>query len=92
VGLYYAKKGDFTHGMQYMRQARALDPSDLQLICYQAQVFTLAGKQMEALSSLKEAFQKGYTPEEAMSEPELGKLKGLPEFSKLVNEYSGKGR
>ncbi|MBS1853069.1 MAG: tetratricopeptide repeat protein [Acidobacteria bacterium] len=92
VGLYYAKKGDFTHGTQYLRQARSLDPSDLQLICYQAQVFTLAGKQAEALATLKEAFQKGYTAEEAMNEPELGKLKGLPEFSKLVKEYSGQGR
>ncbi len=40
---------------------------------------------------LREAFQKGYSPEEALNDPDLGKLQSLPEFSKLVSEYKKKG-
>jgi len=31
LALYYAKKGDVTNALQYARQARSLDPDDLQL-------------------------------------------------------------
>jgi tetratricopeptide (TPR) repeat protein len=90
LALYYAKKGDATSALQYIRQARSLDASDLQLIYDQAQICALSGKTKEALAALREAFQKGYSPEEAMNDPELVTLKGLPEFTKLVGEYSKK--
>ena len=90
LALYYAKKGDTAHAEQYSRQAREIDPSDSQLIYDQVQVKTLAGKPDEALVALKEAFEKGYSPEEAQNDPELAKLKGLPEFGKLVSEYAKK--
>jgi eukaryotic-like serine/threonine-protein kinase len=90
LSLYYAKKGDPSHALQYMQQARALDREDLQLLYYQAQVYSLANRQKEALSTLREAFKKGYSPQEAVSDPELASLKSLPEFTKLVGEFSGK--
>jgi len=39
------------------------------------------------LKALREAFQKGFSPEEAQKDPELGKLKSLPEFVKLSSEF-----
>ncbi len=90
LALYYAKKGNAVSAQQYIRQARQLDASDLQLLYSQAQIYALAGKQKEALTTLREAFQKGYSPEEALNDPELGSLKSLPEFTKLVTEYSKK--
>ena len=90
LALYYAKKGDPAHAEQYIKQARAIDSSDLQLIYDQVQVFALGGKQPEALAALKEAFEKGYSPEEAQNDPELAKLKTSPEFQKLVAQYSKK--
>jgi serine/threonine protein kinase/tetratricopeptide (TPR) repeat protein len=90
LALYYAKKGDAAHAGQYMRQAREIDPSDLQLIYDAAQVNALAGKKEEALAALKEAFEKGYSPEEAQNDPELVTIKGLPEFAKLVSAYAKK--
>jgi tetratricopeptide (TPR) repeat protein/TolB-like protein len=90
LSLYYAKKGDSTHALQYMTQARALDREDVQLLYYQAEVYSLANRQKEALATLRDAFKKGYSPEEAVSDPELASLKSLPEFSKLVAEFSGK--
>ncbi|HZR56135.1 MAG TPA: protein kinase [Terriglobales bacterium] len=90
LALYYMKKADAPHALQYIRQARTLDPSDLQLIYTEAQIYALADKSKEALSTLKDAFQKGYSPDEALNDPELAKLKDLPEFTKLLNEYSKK--
>ena len=90
LALYYAKNADPAHALQYIRQARSIDASDLQLMYYQVQIYTLADKQAEALSTLREAFQKGYSTEEALNDPELGKLKSLPEFARLVTEFSKK--
>jgi eukaryotic-like serine/threonine-protein kinase len=90
LALYYAKKGDSAHALTYAKQARSLDPEDLQLIYYQAEIDSLAGHQQEALASLRQAFKKGYSPEEAKSDPELASLKSLPEFTKLVNQFSAK--
>jgi eukaryotic-like serine/threonine-protein kinase len=90
LALYYAKKGDATSALQYIRQARSLDTSDLQLVYDQAQICALAGRTKDALAALREAFQKGYSPEEALNDPELVSLKGLPEFTKLIGEYSKK--
>jgi Flp pilus assembly protein TadD len=90
LALYYMKKADAPHALQYIRQARTLDPSDLQLIYTEAQIYALADKSKEALSTLKDAFQKGYSPDEALNDPELAKLKDLPEFTKLLSEYSKK--
>jgi tetratricopeptide (TPR) repeat protein len=90
LALYYAKKGDVTHALQYARQARSLDPDDLQLLYNQAEIYSLANRQKESLTALRDAFKKGYSPEEAVNDPELGSLKALPEFTKLVAEYSGK--
>jgi serine/threonine protein kinase/tetratricopeptide (TPR) repeat protein len=90
LGLYYAKKGDTQRGLQYVRQARELNPADVQLMYYEAQVYAIAGEQAEALQALRAAFEKGYPPEEAQNDPELGKLKSLPEFERLVSEFSKK--
>jgi serine/threonine protein kinase/tetratricopeptide (TPR) repeat protein len=90
VAVYYAKNGDQEHALQYIRQARSIDASDLQLMYYQVQIYTLAGKQAEALSTLREAFKKGYSTEEALNDPELGKLKSSAEFARLVNEFTKK--
>ena len=87
LARYYAKKGDADHALQYIRQARSISPSDLQLIYWEAQVNALTNRPAEALKSLREAFQKGYSPQEALNDPDLGKLQSLPEFAKLVNQY-----
>ena len=87
LALYYAKKGDVDNGERYIRQARAMDASDVQLIYSEAQVYAVAGKQEQALKALREAFQKGFSPEEAQNDPEMTKLKGLPEFAKLSSEF-----
>ena len=87
LALYYAKKGDVENGERYIRQARAMAPSDAQLIYSEVQVYAVANKREQAFKALREAFQKGFSPEEAQNDPELEKLKGLPEFAKLSGDF-----
>jgi serine/threonine protein kinase/tetratricopeptide (TPR) repeat protein len=88
LGLCYAKKGDAVHALDFMRRARAVSPDDVSMIYDQAEVLAIAGRPPEALKALREALQKGYSLEQAKIDPELTTLQNLPEFQKLVKEFS----
>jgi len=88
LGLYYAKKGDAIHALDFMRRARTLSPANVNMIYDQAEIFAITGRSSEALKALREALQKGYSLEQIKSDPELGALQSLPEFKKLVAEFS----
>ncbi len=88
LGLYYAKKGNPTQALDFMRRARAVSPDDVGIVYDQAEVLTIVGRSAEALKTLREALQKGYSLEEAKSDPELTALQATPEFGKLVKEFS----
>ncbi len=90
LAQYYAKKADANHALEFMRRARAVDPTDVRLIYEEAVVHALGGRPTEALKSLGEAFQKGYSPEEAKKNPELKALQSRPEFDNLVREFTHK--
>jgi eukaryotic-like serine/threonine-protein kinase len=90
LALYYAKKGDSTQALQFIRRARLIDPTSNQLMYNEAQIQALANRPGEALKALRDAFGKGYSPEEARNDPELKSLEGRPEFDKLLKEFSGK--
>src|SRR4029077_14413034 len=91
LALYYAKKGDAKHGMDYIQRARGIDKKDVGLIYNQAIVETLAGKSSEALRTLREAFSKGFPVREAQADPELANLQNLPEFQALVKQFTSPG-
>jgi len=90
LALYYAKKGEAQNALQYIAEARTINPDDVYLIYSEAQVKALVGKPEDALKALKLALQKGYPAQEAWNDPELQKLQAQPQFSQLVNEYSKK--
>jgi serine/threonine protein kinase/tetratricopeptide (TPR) repeat protein len=90
LAVYYAKKGDERNALQYMQQARSINPSDLQLMYSEAMVKALVGQPTEALKSLRLALQKGYPAQEAWNDPELQKLQALPQFAQLVKEFTPK--
>jgi hypothetical protein len=50
----------------------------------------LAAHKPESIRALREAFNKNYPAAEAESDPELDSVRGLPEFKKLLAEYSKK--
>jgi len=87
LALYYAKKGDSKHGMEFIQRARGIDKKDVGLIYVQATVENLAGKQSEALRTLREAVSKGYPMKDAQADPELANLLGTPEFQAMIKQY-----
>jgi superkiller protein 3 len=90
LAIYYAKKGDLNRAKDFITRARAIDANDNSLIYYDALIQAISGNTAEALKRLREAFQKGYPPEFAKTEPELAGLRTSPEFEKLMKEFSRK--
>lgn len=90
LATYYAKKGDNHNALQYIQQARTISPDEVYLIYSEALVKALGDKPEDAIKPLRVAFAKGYPPQEAWNDPELQKLRTLPQFSQLVNEFSKK--
>jgi hypothetical protein len=56
----------------------------------QGVVEAIVGRTEEALKTLREAFQKGYPPEDAENDLELKDLRARPAFTNLVKEFGGK--
>ena len=90
LAVYYAKKGDSHNALQYIQQARTISPDEVYLIYSEAVVKALGDKPEDAFKPLRLAFEKGYPPQEAWNDPELQKLRTLPQFSQLVNEFTKK--
>jgi hypothetical protein len=90
VAVYYAKKGDARNALQYIQQARSINAEDLQLMYWEVVVRALVGKPEDALKPLRLALQKGYPAQEAWNDPELQKLQALPQFARLVKEFTPK--
>jgi eukaryotic-like serine/threonine-protein kinase len=88
LALYYAKKGDSGHALEFIRHARSIEPQNISLLYTNAVVYCLADRKPESLSALEEALQKGYSIEEAKNDPELGELQKLPQFAQLVKRFS----
>ncbi len=79
----YAKKGDDADARSKIQQALQLKPNDPGLLDLQAQVHAIAGRTPEALASLKQALQNGYSWKEVESDPEFKTLRQNPQFQQL---------
>jgi len=90
MALYYAKKGNATEALALIRRARSIDRSSVEFIHNQGVIEAIGGHTEEALKTLREAFQKGYPPDDAENDPELKDLRARPEFGDLVKEFSRK--
>jgi tetratricopeptide (TPR) repeat protein/TolB-like protein len=88
LALDYAKKGDPKRGMDFIRRARAIDKSDVELIYIQAVIENLANQQKDALGTLQEALKKGYPVGEAESDPEMANLQSQPRFKAMEKEFA----
>jgi tetratricopeptide (TPR) repeat protein len=92
LGLYYAKKGEISLAGHYIRRARAIDSSDVQLAYDEAVIYVLANQPDLAIRSLRSALEKGNAAEQAALEPEFGSLQSNPNFKKLVSEFLEKSK
>jgi tetratricopeptide (TPR) repeat protein len=90
LAMYYGKTGNTAQSLEFIRRARAINAADVDLIYVEAIVYTLANRPQDAIKSLRTAFGKGYSVEEAKVDPELNSIQGRPEFASLVAEYGKK--
>ena len=92
VGLYYAKKGDAARGAKFLKDARAIDRTNVYLMYNQAIGYALANRPSEAFDSLREAFVAGYQVPMASHDPDLKALRSDPRFDELLKQFSQKSR
>lgn len=88
MALYYAKKGSPTEALTLISRARSIDGNNVDFIYTQGVVEAIAGRPEEALKTLRNAFRKGYPPDDAENDPELKDLRTRPEFGGLVKEFA----
>jgi len=86
LALYYAKKGNQTQALEFIRQARSLEPANVDFVYSEAEILALAGRPQQALDALSEAFRMGYPRAEVAVDPELNSLHSRPEFRQLMAE------
>ena len=87
LAQYYSRKGDVPQALEFIRGAKSIDPANASLLYTQAVVFSLMDRQDEALKTLNEALQKGFSLEEVKNDPELNKLRTNPQFVQLLNRF-----
>ena len=92
MALYYAKKGNTTEALGLVRRARTINSQNVEFIYTEGVVQAIGGHPTEALKTMREAFQRGYPPDDAENDPELRNLRTLPEFEALIREFSKKAK
>ena len=90
LALYFAKKGDVTQATEFLKRARGLDPSSVDLILIAAEVHALSNRTEEAILDLRKGLQQGLTTTSIESDPELESLRKRSDYQALLNQYASK--
>jgi len=90
LALYYAKKGDMDQAIEFMKRARGVDPSSVDLILSSAEVHALSNRAEDAIADLKKGLQQGLTTTSIETDPELDSLRKRPDYQALMNQYPPK--
>jgi serine/threonine-protein kinase len=90
MALCYANLGEAQQAETYVKRARGIDKTSLDILYYQVQIYALLGKTAEALAALREALEKHYPADVVAADPNVDSLRNNPEFNDLIKKYSGK--
>jgi tetratricopeptide (TPR) repeat protein/TolB-like protein/predicted Ser/Thr protein kinase len=90
LGLYFAKKGDMDRAMEFMKRARGLDPSSVDLILNSAEVHVLSNRPEDAIADLKKGLQQGLTTTSIETDPELDSLRKRPDYQAMMTQSATK--
>jgi tetratricopeptide (TPR) repeat protein/TolB-like protein/predicted Ser/Thr protein kinase len=90
LALYFAKKGDMGQAMEFIRRARGLDPSSVDLILNSAEVHALGNRPEDAIADLKTGLKQGLTTTSIETDPELDSLRKRTDYQMLINHYAPK--
>jgi tetratricopeptide (TPR) repeat protein/TolB-like protein/tRNA A-37 threonylcarbamoyl transferase component Bud32 len=81
LAAYEAKLGRLAAADRHAIDALSLSPADGEILYRKAVVEALSGRADAALSSLREAVSRGYSPARARTDHDLASLQGRPEFA-----------
>jgi tetratricopeptide (TPR) repeat protein/TolB-like protein len=90
LALYYAKKGDPQQAKDFVKQARAIDHSNVYLIYIAAVVDTIGSQPADAVKDLTMALEKGFSPADVVVEPEFAPLESRPDFQSMMKRFTAK--
>jgi hypothetical protein len=76
--------------MEFMKRARGLDPSSVELILSSAEVHALGNRPEEAMADLKKGLKQGLTTASVETDPDLDSLRNRPDYQALMNQYTPK--
>jgi hypothetical protein len=75
--------------MEFMKRARRLDPSSVDLILNSAEVHVLSNRPDDAIAELKKGL-KGLTTTSSETDPELDSLRKRPDYQALMTQSAAK--
>jgi tetratricopeptide (TPR) repeat protein len=84
----YAKTGETKRALDYIQQARRIEPDDNDLMYREAVIYALARQNSDAIKSLASALQHGYSIGEVRNDAELAELRKTPEFAAMLADAS----
>jgi tetratricopeptide (TPR) repeat protein len=84
LAICAAQRNQPAEALSYIRQARTIDKESFDYMYREALVHASAERWNEALVSLKDALQSGYSVRAAETEPDLKELRAKPEFRAVV--------
>ncbi len=88
LAMCYVGRGDLPQARVLIARARAVNPSDSNLLYQAAVVESASGHIPQALESLKSALQKGYSLASCLSDPDLKAVRQSPGFEALQKEFN----
>lgn len=92
LSLYFAKKGNVSESVQFLRKAIRLDPSSVDLIYDSAVVHTITDDPAAAVEDLKNGLKRGLTIDTVEADPELEPLRKRSDYQSLIAQFSAKKR
>ncbi len=87
LAIYYAKKGDAEQSLKFIRDARAIDAADVNIMYNEVLVNALASRPSDALTALDNTLKAGYPTVIVASDPDLGGLRKDPRFAQLMARF-----
>jgi len=87
IALAAVKVGNASEARKLIHEAREIDTKNIDYLYDEAAIDAQLGKKAEGLKLLQEAFDKGYSLEFAIQDPDLRKLTDTPEFEQLWEEF-----
>jgi eukaryotic-like serine/threonine-protein kinase len=88
VGRYQARLGRHEEARRLLREARAMDPANVNITYAQAQAEALAGRPAEALRALDEALAAGYPAVIAGADPDMASVRDSARFAALLRRHA----